>query len=77
MVNVTVTLGEQDTVNFSGTVGISLVEDKFAIRIFGYHEEDDGFLKANNPVRLNGESSENISSPGGGTTDRLWPSNDV
>ena len=73
--NLTVTLGEQDTRNFSGTVGMPLIEDKLAIRIFGYHEEDDGFLKASDPTRLNGEDSTSILLPGGGTTDRFWPSN--
>jgi iron complex outermembrane receptor protein len=72
--NLTVTLGEQDTRNFSGTVGMPLIEDKLAIRIFGYHEEDDGFLKASDPTRLNGEDSTSIPLPGGGTTDRFWPS---
>ena len=75
--NLAVTLGEQETRNFSGTVGIPLIEDKLAIRIFGYHEEDNGFLKASDPTRLNGEDSSSIPLPGGGTTDRFWPSNDV
>lgn len=75
--NVTVAVGDQDTRNFSGTVGMPIVKDRLALRIFGYHEEDDGFLKSGNPTRLNGQSNTRIPLPGGGTTDAFWPSNDV
>ena len=75
--NVMVTVGDQDTRNFQGSVSMPIIKDRLAVRIFGYHEEDDGFLKASNSTRLNGESNTHIPLPGGGTTDAFWPSNDV
>ena len=75
--NITVTLGDQSTRNFSGTVGTPIIDGRLAIRVFAYHEQDDGFLTASNPIRLNGESNIRIPLPGGGTTDAFWPSNDV
>lgn len=74
---VTVIVGDQNTRNFQGSVNYPVIADRLAVRIFGYHEEDDGFLKASNSMRLNGQSNTHIPLPGGGTTDAFWPSNDV
>lgn len=47
--NIKVTLGDQSTLNFSGTIGAPIVEGKSAFRLFAYHEKDDGFRQ---PRRL-------------------------
>ncbi len=54
--SVEVTLGEQDMRNGKGTINIP-VGEKLAFRLFGYHNEDDGYVKAVNPIRLNGRSN--------------------
>ncbi|TDJ26676.1 MAG: hypothetical protein E2O59_09580 [Gammaproteobacteria bacterium] len=47
--NLLVTLGDQSTLNFSGTIGVPIVEGKSAFRLFAYREQDDGFRQ---PRRL-------------------------
>ncbi|MEP6275500.1 TonB-dependent receptor, partial [Hyphomonas sp.] len=54
----------QNMVNVSGTVNIP-VSSIGAIRVFGFHNEDDGFVFDNDPSRINGRS--NLDDSG------IWP----
>lgn len=60
--------GDQETRDYSGSVNLPLARDRAAVRLFGYYVEDDGFLEAKNPIRLNGESNAGVV---------FWPSNNV
>ena len=66
--HLTVASGDQNTYDYSGTVNLPIAKDRVALRLFGYYEEDDGYVFANNPVRLNGLSNADTV---------FWPSNNV
>ena len=57
-------VGEQSMRNLSGSVNVPL-GNIVALRVFGYRNQDDGFVFDNNPIRLNGRS--NITDSG------IWP----
>ena len=66
--NAVVAMGDEDTRDYSGSINLPIVKDQVALRLFGYYVEDDGYLYANNPIRLNGLSNADAV---------FWPSNDV
>ena len=57
-------VGEQNMINLPGSVNVPL-GGVGAVRLFGYRNEDDGFVFDRDPIRLNGRS--NI------TDGPLWP----
>lgn len=57
-------IGEQNMRNLSASVNVPLGSIA-ALRLFGYRNQDDGFVYDNNPIRLNGRS--NI------TDSYIWP----
>lgn len=62
--NAKIKVGEQNMVNVSGTVNLP-VGSIGAVRLFGFHNEDDGFVFDDDPTRLNGRS--NLDDSG------IWP----
>lgn len=66
--NLAVTLGEQSTRDYSGSLNTPFANGRAALRLFGYYVEDEGYLVARNSIRLNGESN---------AASVFWPSNDV
>jgi iron complex outermembrane receptor protein len=59
-----VAVGDQNMRNAKGHVNLPL-GDKTALRIYGYHNEDDGYVEATDAIRVNGRS--NI------TDSYIWP----
>lgn len=51
-----VRVGQQDMLNLSGSVNVPLGKIG-AVRIFGYRNQDDGFVYDRDPLRLNGRSN--------------------
>ena len=51
--------GEQGLVDVEGAANVPLGDNGWAMRMFGFFYEDDGFLTNENPPRLNGVPGEN------------------
>lgn len=66
--NVTAVTGDENTQDYYGSINLPIAKDRVALRLFGYYVEDDGYVFANNPVRLNGLSNADTV---------FWPSNNV
>jgi iron complex outermembrane receptor protein len=66
--DVAVVFGDQNTKDYSGTLNVPLAKNRAALRLWGYYVQDDGYLTAHNPIRLNGESN---------AATVFWPSNNV
>lgn len=66
--NAVAAMGDESTRDYSGTLNLPIVADRVGLRLFGYYVEGDGFLRANNPIRLNGLSNADTV---------FWPSNNV
>jgi len=62
--SVTAKVGDQNLRNLSGDINLPLGQAA-AVRVFGFHNEDDGFVFANDPIRLNGRSNIDDSN--------IWP----
>ena len=51
--------GEQSIIDLEGSINVPLGADGWAMRLFGFAYEDDGYLKNPNTPRLNGLRSDN------------------
>jgi iron complex outermembrane receptor protein len=54
---VKVRAGEQSIIDLEGSINVPLGDNGWAMRLFGFYNEDDGYLTNPNNARLNGERS--------------------